>query len=325
MLLGTVLLAVLISGCKSQKTPNPPVESELPTLTIANFFDQANTATPRPTRKPTATPDPAVPPFSLREAKKVTLYSDGLNPNWGFIGIQGEDVNPRSRILVYNGLFSLAITPKKSDSQVFFMVREDSDEVYPRPQVHGFQFRLNPGTHPLALTDLAIHILGSQEQVETRDLKELGEDLEQVVFNQVYVYIPDAGESIPPNAWTEVVVWLDDPVTAPQFDYITGLSIARSEAFLQTYFIDDVQLIVAGTKLLPTQEIPTAIVIPTNVPSETPTITPTATRTPVPATAYFTPTPTRTEKPDKPKPPKDTKAPPPPTEPPLDTPPPVEP
>lgn len=313
ILVGLVLLG---TGCRSRRNAKAEANADLPTPTIATFFGLAHTATPKPTRLPSLTPNPAIPLFSLRDAGKVTIYSDGFNPNWFFTTTQGEDANPRSRILVYNGLFSLAITPQKSGSHVFFLVQTNSEQVYPRAQVHGFQFRLNPGTHPLPISDLSVSILGNQEQVEIRDPLTLGESLDQFIFTDAYVYIPDANPSIPPNTWTEVVVWLDDPISAPEFDYITGLSIRRQEAFMQTFFLDDVQLIVAGSKLLPTQAFPTDIFIPTNVPSETPTITPSPTRTPIPTTPRWSPTPTRTEKPEVIKPPKDTPVPPPPTDPP---------
>ncbi len=297
-----VLIALLGSGCQGRKNAQAQIVTDPQTPTITQFIDQAQTPTPSPSSVPTDTPNPGNFPFSIQEATKVAIYSDIINPNWGLVTTQSEETNPRSRTPVYNGLFSLSITPKKSGSQVFFMVQQDTDEVYPASQVHGFRFFLNPGSQSIPLSELSIHILGSQEQVETRDPQELGPVLDGLIFNNAQIHFSNASDAIPPNTWTEVVVWLDDPLTTPQFDYVTGLSIERKEAFLQTFFIDDLQLIVAGSTSLPTPIWPTATAVPPDIPTDTPTLTPSPTRTPISITPTFTPTNT--------KPPKDTKVPP---------------
>ena len=50
--------------------------------------------------------------------------------------------------------------------------------------------------------------------------------------------------AIPPNNWVEVVVWLDDRIYDPDYTNVTGMYIKNDQGFLDTFYIDDIKLLV---------------------------------------------------------------------------------
>lgn len=295
-----------------------------PYPTIVRVTEKGVTATLAPNQLSSSNNSPATLPFSLVEAAKISIYSEGFNTNWMILGAENEDINPRTTNPVHNGLFSIDITPNKADSQIFLIVRDSTDESYPRAQIHGFRLWLNPGNNPLALSDLAVGILGSNNKYEFPNPKNPAALPQSPIFTQVYIYAPNADPVFPANTWTEMVIWLDSLGDPPQYDYIMGFTIQRRDTFRKTFFIDDIQLILTGSGQLPIQKPATATASQTPFLSATPT--PTNTPTNTPAAPRYTPTPTPTEKVEKTKapPPKDTEVPPP-TEDPFEPPPTAEP
>lgn len=304
-----ILGMMLLSSCQYSLDKDLNISTGQPYPTIVRANGTRFTSTPQPNQLSSSNNSPATLPFSLLEAAKISLYSEGFNTNWMILGAQNEDINPRTTNPVHNGLLSIDITPNKTDSQIFLVVRDSTDESYPRTQIHGFRLWLNPGTNPLALSDLAVGILGSNNKFEFPNPKNPAALPQYPIFTQVYIYAPDADPVFPANTWTEMVIWLDDLGGPPQYEYIMGFTIQRKDTFRKTFFIDDIQLILSGSGPLPTQKPATATA--SNTPYLTATATPTNTPTATRAAPRYSPTPTPTEKAaaTKAPPPADTKEP----------------
>ena len=290
----------LLTGCQSNSGIMQPYDTSQPSRTTVGSSDDTSTYINTATNTPFPEANLTEPPASVWEALTVNLYSEVINPNWILFGAQDEEINLRARNKVYDGVFSIAITPKKTNSQILFLLDKNRSEIYPRSQVHGFRFKLNPGDYSLDLSNLKISILGGDgeytyidpEKIETLDIIEL-------VISNSNLFIDPYSLMIPQNNWVDIIIWLDTPMTASEFEYILGLQILIADQFQKTIYLDDIQLIISGSKPLPTQVPPS--ITPTITPTPTSTLTPTPTNTNTPITVRFSPTPTKTPKPEKTK------------------------
>ena len=307
------LIFLLLSSCKSSPSDANLTGTDPPTSTLP-VYTETPTGTPIPTLSPSPPPNREDFYTLPTDILTITLYSDSFNPNWMLYGAQDEEINPNANTQVHHGLFSIEVTPKKSTSDLYFLLREGTRDLFPRPQIYGFRFKLNPGETPLDLSQLVVGILGGSKESEILDPEELAITTELPIIPATNLSIPGSNPIIPPNTWSDVIVWFDDSIPDPVYDYILGLYIRKEQTFLQTFFLDDVQLVVYSNQPLATRKPPTATPMntyPATV-TPTPTLTPTPTWTRPP---YFTPTPSKTIKPVKPekteKPTKDPPTPPP--------------
>ncbi|MCJ7701081.1 MAG: hypothetical protein MUO62_05825 [Anaerolineales bacterium] len=60
--------------------------------------------------------------------------------------------------------------------------------------------------------------------------------------------------NVPPYTWAEVIIWLEDLVYDPYYDYVVGFYLKNDESYLQTFYIDDVRLVLTAGEDLPERE-----------------------------------------------------------------------
>ncbi|NJM04959.1 hypothetical protein HC891_00090 [Candidatus Gracilibacteria bacterium] len=129
---------------------------------------------------------------------------------------------------------------------IFFTLAEDADAPIRREDVLGLSFRINGGADYIGNDELAVSVIGSNAvPYFTRDKTTAQEradaDLE---FSETRLYFLDINTDIPPDTWVEVVVWLDNLIFDPDYKYVTGFYIKNAPSFLNTYYIDEVKLLV---------------------------------------------------------------------------------
>jgi hypothetical protein len=67
--------------------------------------------------------------------------------------------------------------------------------------------------------------------------------LGEPAFSETRLYYLDINRTIPPDTWVLIEMWLDELAYEPDYEYVTGFYIKNNEGFAQTYYVDDVQLI----------------------------------------------------------------------------------
>jgi hypothetical protein len=67
--------------------------------------------------------------------------------------------------------------------------------------------------------------------------------VEAPLFSETRLYDLHINRAIPPGTWVQVVVWLDDLIYDPEYTYVTGMYIKNNKGFLNTFYIDQVNLL----------------------------------------------------------------------------------
>ena len=229
---------------------NTETNSQLTTTpTVANFFMEHQTATPELTKTPTPTSPPSINEFPLTGTYSQTLYADSFNPNWSVERDNRVDVTIRSSEVPREGKYSISITPKERLRPVYIVVSQDSTEVYLRDQVLGFRFWINSGNDYLEPDDLAVTVLGSNEfPYYVEGDHSVTSDYDPV-FSETQLYFLGFSRSVPPYTWAEVIVWLDDLIYDPIYEYVVGFYLKNGENFMQSYYLDDIQVILTDPEL----------------------------------------------------------------------------
>ncbi len=212
--------------------------------TIASFFAE-------PQALPTAKPQPTVISAEFVASPTVTptleisetIFDDTLSRNWRVLKYKSMQVDFENHSVVYSGQSSAAITPAEDFSSLIFSVNPDSGAVYLREQVLGISFYLNSGDSYISTSDLAVTVLGSNAYPYWVAGDNSVENTADPVFPETRLYYLDVNRSIPPQTWVEIVVWLDDLVYDPIYQYVTGFSIKNDAGFTQTFYIDRVTII----------------------------------------------------------------------------------
>lgn len=219
------------------------------TPTVAFFFMEHQTATPQPTQTATPTSPPSINEFPLTGTYSQTLYADSFNPNWKLERDNRVAVNIRSRDVPRQGQYAISITPKERLRPVYFIVTQDSSEVYLRDQVLGFRFWINSGNDYLEPEDLAVTVLGSNEYPFYVAGDRSVTSSYDPVFSETRLYFLGFSRSVPPYTWAEVIVWLDDLIYDPIYEYVVGFYLKNGENFIQSYYLDDIQVILTDAEL----------------------------------------------------------------------------
>jgi len=273
ILLG-VLLSLTLAACSGGRATSTPQVAHFPTPTfhglfaekvdpgstetdpqltttptVASFFQEHQTATPQPTKTATPTSPPSIQEFPLTGTYSQTLYADSFNPNWKLERDNRVAVNIRSRDVPRQGQYSISITPKERLRPVYIIVTQDSTEVYLRDQVLGFRFWINSGNDYLEPEDLSVTILGSNEYPYYVAGDNSVTSSYDPVFSETRLYFLGFSRSVPPYTWAEVIVWLDDLIYDPIYEYVVGLYLKNGENFIQSYYLDDIQVILTDPEL----------------------------------------------------------------------------
>ncbi len=304
-------LVLILGSCSSFSNEEFYDDWDFSTPTRDGSINQVQLQTPTLETTKTPTLVPTKPKITQSKTPYLQIYSEGLNPNWELITGNEEEINLRAQAESHEGFLSIAIMPTKSFSNISFVVREDSKERYPLSQILGIQFWINPEDYDLSPSDIGIIILGSNEFPYYVKGKTTVANAEN--SNPSTIHLDEMGynENIPAKKWTELIIQFDGLVNYRDFENLVGISISNDSGFLQTIYMDQVELILRASASIPTRE-PTSTYTQTPIPENTATITPTPTPTPTSTstrsqiTPYTTPEPTSTKKPSKPKP---TKAP----------------
>ncbi|MCJ7701418.1 MAG: hypothetical protein MUO62_07540 [Anaerolineales bacterium] len=224
------------------------------TPTVADFFTKRASPTPHPTKTPSPTVLPSIADFPINDAITLDIYTDTFNPNWRLIRTNDVTVHIRSRLITHEGRSSIEVTPRQDFSRINFIVSADSTEIYPRERVLGFRFWINPGDSTLLPSDLGVSILGSNADPFFVEGDNSVANVYDPVFSETRLYFLGFNHSVPPYTWVEVIVWLDDLINDPIYDYVVGFYLKNDETYLQTFYIDDVRLILTSGEDLPERE-----------------------------------------------------------------------
>lgn len=299
----SILVLLGLVGCAASPTISPapgnPSSNQGPagdtavlavaaTPTLAHFFTQRDTSTPRPaaTSRPTLRPSATaaaltptrtpLPEQAEADIVEETIYADQLNSRWEIVEGMGMEITPAEAEMA-RGQMALEVKPLQGFGKLVFAVKEDSSP-YLRSNVLGFSFWLYSSDY-IDVEDLAVSIQGSDLlsywDANDQFLAVNGEPL----FSETRLYFLGLNRSIPPDTWTQIEIWLDDLLYDPDYEYVTGLYIKNDTGYLNTFFVDDVQVIQIedgadprpGTQRTPVEKTSQ---VPTSAP------TPTATRTP---------------------------------------------
>lgn len=200
----------------------------------------------RPTQLPARTPQVA----SDIPTKTLSIYEDSLSQNWSVLQEGELEVDLAVASPVHRGQSALKATPNEDFAKLIFAVKPTSSEQYLRSQVLGVSFWINSGEGFIDLEDLGVAVVGSNAYPYYLAGDSSVTNRYDPVFSETRLYYLNFNRSIPPNTWVEVQVWLDELIYDPIYTYLTGFYIKNDVAFTQTYFIDDVKLILIDQKEL---------------------------------------------------------------------------
>lgn len=216
--------------------------------------DQTPTRTLRPTAQALITPTPL--PNLLRPAyPEKVIYDDELARNWSIEHSTDTQVNLWDNTLWFqrfeptqertSGATTIAVAPQADFGNLFFTVRPESTEVYERQKVLGVSFWLNSGSNGIATDELAVAMAGSNELPywSATDRSVFPDD--QGAFSETRLYFLKINRTIPANTWVNIVVWLDDLEFDPPYRYVTGFYLKNDSGFRDTYYVDQVALLLA--------------------------------------------------------------------------------
>jgi hypothetical protein len=246
----------MTAGCASVNPQQPTGQAIMPTPTIASFFQHT---TPQSSSLPSlaATPDtrssptPQVdaPTHTADQVAAISLYDDAVNADWSAERSSKVNYDVASPAFVHGGKKAIMVTPTGDFGQFFLTVRKGAQKIYPRDRILGISFWLNGGENSIATSDLAVTVTGSNQYTywvadDTSVKVDTPVTADTPLFPETRLYYLHINRTIPPNMWTEVILWLDDQVYDPDYTYVTGMYIKNDKDILTTYYVDDVQLLV---------------------------------------------------------------------------------
>jgi hypothetical protein len=254
-------------------SPTPPTAEGVTVPTTASLFSERATPTPSAPSTPTpviASTNPS-PPSSENNAQLYPIFDDQLHENWELTQSSGGIIDMNNSIRVQEGQNSIAFTPEVEFSTLYFTVKDSASQPYPEQAIIGISLWVNGGDDYLQLDNLALAVIGSNEYHTWVENDQSVEFPAGETFSETRLYFLGLNRSIPPNSWVEVFLPFDNLIFDPPYEYVVGFYLKSGEAFFNTIYVDNVNLVVTEDFL----EIEPA-------PSQTMTPTPTATTTPTP-------------------------------------------
>ncbi len=249
---------MLITGCQGNSQPSLAPEkttlaavSETPEAainapTLAPFFvSQENTPTPQPTSPPLPTQAPPI-EENIPETKttSISIYSNGLNPDWEIVQNTEVLVTETGRPNTYEGRLALQVTPLQDFGQFFIRLKPEAKHFYPRSKVLALVLWVSGGPNYIDTDDLAVTVIGSNDfRYWVADDRSVFDGPDSP-FSETRLYYLGLSDAIPPNSWAEVVNWLNDREFDPEYRYVTGFYIKNDEGFEVPYYIDEISLMV---------------------------------------------------------------------------------
>ncbi len=267
---------LIISGCSRTIVMGaPPAESvhSTPTVGISLFdtesstvsitgsglFDQSdglNTTTPaRIAPTPPSDGVSGDPRMGIDHSmfQEILIYDEDLESHWTLehstlVRFNAWDAShwfeslDKAQALDTGGVV-IAVTPIADYATLYFTVKSNANVAYLRNEVVGISFWLNSGNDFMDTDELAVAVIGSNANSywEFEDYSALRNTQDK--FSETRLYYLGVNRSIPPNTWINVVVWLDDLMLDPDYEYLTGFYLKSDEGFLRTYYVDKVTLL----------------------------------------------------------------------------------
>ncbi len=255
------IFLILIAGCQNgSKTPdgqNSGMQSEtgavtkiVPTLAPI-FVPQQSTDTPAVA--PRITPLPTETPVTNKQretnTKYITIYSDGINPDWEIVQNTEVLISETGRPNTYEGRLALQVTPLQDFGQIIFRVKPEAQKAYLRSQVLALIMWISGGPNYIDTDDLAVTVFGSnQYPYWVADDQSVSEGPDSP-FSETRLYFLGLNNAIPPNTWVEVVNWLDNLIYDPDYRYVTGFYVKNDEGFEIPYYIDEISLLMIDNQI----------------------------------------------------------------------------
>jgi hypothetical protein len=198
---------------------------------------------PSPTTSPAPSPTATPSPTPMPDYRRVTVYNDAVDSNWTLRYSDQMRYNEKDPSAQHDGKYSLSLTPLAPDGSLLFSVRQTAKEPYPRSEAVGVSFWLYTGEQDVKSTDLSVSILGSNRfPFWFPDDKSVESNLESV-FPETPLNFIDGSTTIPAKTWIQVVVLLDDLADNPDYENVTGIQIKNDASFLNTVYLDQVELL----------------------------------------------------------------------------------
>jgi hypothetical protein len=237
----------------------PPPSGEgrpLPAPTVASIFRELP---PVPTAALWETPPTPAPPLVSSRARAnnrdtmsdrvaiVSVYSDGLGTDWTLANSQGMAYEIGHAGYAFESTTSIAVTPKAPEGTLLFSLHDQSKIFLDRDEVLGVRFQLSGGSKYVSFDSLLVAIVGSNGYtywVPNDNTVSDGEPVtkENPLFPQYRLYFLDINQDIPPYTWVDVTLDLVKE-HQPDYDYVTGLYIRNDKEFFDTFYVDDVQIL----------------------------------------------------------------------------------
>jgi hypothetical protein len=233
--------AIAIETVSTEVVSTEAVSTQEITSAPSSGPTQTLTPTPSPTITPTATQSPT-PTAAYRI---VPIYYEDVDDKWAVKYSEMMRYNEKDATAAHDGSRSLSFTPLAGFGQLLLTVRQTAKEEYLRSQAVGVRFWLYSGEQEVAPSDLTVSVLGSNRfPFWIKDDHSVEGDQEPV-FPETRLYYLDINQTIPPDTWVEINIWLDELIYEPEYQYITGIQIKNDAGFLGTVYIDQVELLMA--------------------------------------------------------------------------------
>ena len=255
-----VIILLLLSSCSTGRSASTEeIPATIPAPTLNPIFDAERLSAHLGTDQPTAnqparstersTPTPAPPESGLNSLSPgvyqiVEVFDDRLNSNWSLDYSHGVEYDLKNTSPLHNGSYSISVIPARDFGQLFFTVKKGAQETYYRSDVLGVRFWLNSGEGSIATSDIGVSVEGSNRYPYWVLNDQSVEKIQDPLFPEMRLYYLDINTDIPPNTWVQIEMWLDDLPYEPQYEYVTGIRIITDKGFVNTIYVDQVELVV---------------------------------------------------------------------------------
>ena len=248
------VILLIVVGCGSGEAEVAVNNPEVPTPTTHPIFGEEGSGSSSLSEdladvlSSDAEPTPEVAEIPTQiplELDSFYIYNDGLSPSWELENSEGMEYELQNETFAYSGENSVAVTPRADFGELLFSVSGESTRQFPRERVLGVNFWIYGGEEYIGTSDLAVAVVGSNESSSYRPDDESVENPDdgQPTFSETRLYFLGINRDIPPETWVNVEVWLDDLQYDPIYEYVTGFYIKNDEGFGQTFYVDDVRII----------------------------------------------------------------------------------
>lgn len=197
---------------------------------------------PNPTRTPAQARETPAPKSAARaNLTELIIFDEQVHANWSLETSQNMQVNAANTTRAQAGKTAIAATPQQDFATLYFTVRRDAKDNYPRSRVWGVSVWLN-GDGVIGPEDLALTIVGSnQNPYWVAEDKSVTLD-DKHFFSETRLYYLGVTREIPANTWVELTVQTDKLPYDPEYQYVTGIYFKTEKGFRKTFYVDRVTL-----------------------------------------------------------------------------------